>query len=253
VVIPYCVVSAAAAGYGLIHPERLTADSLIPGLLLGALFGPYYYVFLLVGFIFLTWVLSRLPTTIVTWLAVVSLVTVLLWESRTPAMWKPFSSLWAVRNPLLWTGWCLLGWTVAAHRGAVFGRIARHRTAIMGGCAAYAMLWAVGFAGGALTGRPARACVVLLIFTTIAGLVAVGSRIRVSPPWLEELSDWTYSLYLWHPFFIYYVQDVVVPALGLPAAVWVPLSAVVGFLGALAVTVTGRRVLGAWSRDIIGS
>jgi peptidoglycan/LPS O-acetylase OafA/YrhL len=253
VVIPYCVVSVAAVGYGMIYPERLTADSLITGLLLGAFFGPYYYVFLLVGFIFLTWVLSRLPPAFVTRFSAVALVTVVLWESRTPEMWKPFSSLWAVRNPLLWTGWCLLGWTVAAHRDAVFGEIARYRTAIVAGCAAYAMLWAVGLAGGVITGRPARASVVVLILMTIVGLVAIGSRIRVSPPWLEELSDWTYSLYLWHPFFIYCVQDAVAPALGLPAAVWVPLSAVAGFLGALAVTVAGRRALGGWSRDIIGS
>ena len=59
--------------------------------------------------------------------------------------------------------------------------------------------------------------------------------------------------HLLHPFFIYYVQDAVAPALGLAPAVWVPLSALAGLTGALAVTVAARRCLGAWSRDVVGS
>lgn len=253
VVVPYCFVSIAALAYGAFYPARLTSDSLVAGLLLGAFFGPYYYVFLLVGFIFSTWVLSRLSTAVVTWLSMVALATVFVWESRIAEMWRPFANLWEVRNPLLWAGWWLLGWSAAAHRRTVSVSIARHRTAIAGGWIVYTLAWALGLGSSVLTGRPARASVVLLILATIIGLVAVGSSLRATPRWLAQLSDWTYSLYLLHPFCIYFVQDTVAPALGWSPAVWVPLSAVAGFAGSLAVTMAGRRLLGAWSRDIIGA
>jgi peptidoglycan/LPS O-acetylase OafA/YrhL len=253
VVVPYGIASVAAVAYGWFHPNRLTADSFSHGLLLGAFFGPYYYVFLLVAFILATWVLSRLPERLVTWLAAAAVVTVVARESWTPEMWKPFTSLWQVRHPLLWAGWCLLGWTAAAHRDAVNAYATRQRTVIMATCMGYAAAWAVALGTGLLTGRLARASVVLLILATICGLYALGSGRSGIPAWVESLSDRTYSLYLLHPFFIYYVQDAVAPALGLTPAVWVPLSAFAGLTGALAVTVAARRCLGAWSRDIVGS
>jgi peptidoglycan/LPS O-acetylase OafA/YrhL len=253
VVVPYCFVSLAAFAYGWYHPKRLTAGSFSEGLLLGAFFGPYYYVFLLVGFIFATWALSRLPPPLVAWLSAGALVAVAARETWTPEMWKPFRSLWQVRHPVLWAGWCLLGWTAAAHRDAVNARMTRHRVAIVTACVGYAVLWAFALGTGVLTGRPARTSVVVLIFATICGLYALGSGRGGSPAWVERLSDWTYSLYLLHPFFIYYVQDAVAPALGLAPAVWVPLSALAGLAGALAVTVAARRCLGTWSRDVVGS
>jgi peptidoglycan/LPS O-acetylase OafA/YrhL len=252
VVVPYCFVSLAAFAYGWFHPHRLTAASFSEGLLLGAFFGPYYYVFLLVGFIFATWVLSRLPSRLVTWVSAAALVAAAARESWTPEMWKPFKGLWQVRHPLLWIGWCLLGWTAAAHRHAVSAWATRHRAAIVATCVGYAALLAAALGTGMLAGRPARASVVLLILATICGLYALGSG-RGTPTWVQTLSDWTYSLYLLHPFFIYYVQDAVAPALGLAPAVWVPLSALAGLAGALAVTVAARRCLGRWSRDVVGS
>jgi peptidoglycan/LPS O-acetylase OafA/YrhL len=251
--VPYCFVSLAALAYGWAHPHRLPAGSLSEGLLLGAFFGPYYYVFLLVSFILATWVLSRLPARLIAWLSVAAVAAVVIRESWTPEMWKPFKSLWHVRHPLLWGGWCLLGWMAAAHRDAVEIFAMRHRTAIVAAWLAYAAVWALAVGTGMLTGRPARASVVLLIFATISGLYALGSGRTRIPAWIEGLSDWTYSLYLLHPFFIYYVQDAVAPALGLEPAVWVPLSAFAGLAGALATTVAARRWLGPWSRDVVGS
>jgi peptidoglycan/LPS O-acetylase OafA/YrhL len=67
------------------------------------------------------------------------------------------------------------------------------------------------------------------------------------------LSNWTYSLYLLHPFFIYMTRDIIEPAFGLRPLVWVPIIWVAGLTGALATTALVRAVVGERSRDIIGA
>ena len=253
VLLPYLFVSIAAAAYGHVYPGRLTVRSLWKGVLLGAFFGPYYYVFLLVTFIFASWVLCRLPRRPVTLLAAAALVTVFVSESWKPEMWKPFKSIWEVRNPLLWGGWFMLGWAAAAHRDWVFSFARRYRTAILRLCGTYCIAWAILMGTGVLTGRPARTGVVTLILTSIVGLFALRPRARQIPQFVEQISDWTYSLYLLHPFFIYFFQDTVAPALGLTVVATTGLSALAGLLGALGVTILGRFFLGEQSRHVIGS
>jgi fucose 4-O-acetylase-like acetyltransferase len=114
---PYLCVSMVAYLYNLWHTGHSSRGSLLAGLLLGGMFGPYYYVFLLVEFVIATWVLSRLPRIAVGLTFLLAVGTMVLAELY---WWPPVGLFWTMRSPIAWGVWFLLGWVTAMHRDAVF-------------------------------------------------------------------------------------------------------------------------------------
>lgn len=249
VLLPYVVVSGPALLYSAFIPLHSSDRSVLGKLFLGATFGPYYYVFLLTQFVLAIWVLSRLPRPIVTLAFVWAGVTTVLVELGILRL----SLFWLMRSPHVWAGWFLLGWLVAAHRHSVLAFVERYSVLLIAGWLGAVLVWTALLAIDALPGRTGRGAIVVVMITNVVGLFALGQRLGDVGRPLRILSEWSYPLYLLHPFFVYAFHDIVEPALQLPTALAFPLRWAVGFVGALALTAVLRVVLGPWSRDVIGA
>jgi len=247
---PYLCVSVVAYVYSLWHPGHSSRDSLLAGLLLGGAFGPYYYVFLLVEFVIATWVLSRLPRRAVSVVFLLAVGTMALAEFY---WWPPLGMFWSMRSPTLWGAWFLLGWVAAMHHDAVLAFTNRYRTRILMVWLLLVAGWSALFWGGALSDTTDRAATVVITAATVIGLFVSRRGAERLPEPITILSNWTYSLYLLHPFFVYVIGDIVQPVFGLRPLVWVLLGWVSGLTGALATTALVRAVVGERSRDIIGA
>jgi len=250
ILVPYTCVSLAAYAYGRVYPDHASTQTFLTGLLLGGTFGPYYYIFLLTQFVCATWLLSRLPAALVVALVVLAMGSTCLAEMQ---LWMPLDLFWTVRSPHLWAAWFLLGWVAAAQRAVVLAFVSRYRSYIL-------TLWAlvlaacVGlFYAGMLNGHSARAAELTLRAANIVGPFAMARGAERVPQPVSVLSDWTYALYLLHPFFVYTVLDIVCPALHLSPGWCVPFAWAIGLAGALTATALARLLLGEYSRDIVGA
>ena len=247
---PYVCVSLLAFGYDTVFPGHAVTPTLAAGLVWGGTFGPYYYVVLLVQFVCVTWLLSRLPSMVPDLLLLPAAGTALWADVHLWVFADPF---WTARNSCVWAVWFLLGWVAAARRDALFRVTARRRIAILavvGGAVAIAI-------GTIVSGRVGIGVARTLALMTVPGcilwLFTVGRNLSQTPGWASLLSQWTYAIYLLHPFFIYMVGDIVEPTTGLPLARWWVLNWVVGLTGAVAATALLRQVLGSRSRTVIGA
>jgi peptidoglycan/LPS O-acetylase OafA/YrhL len=247
---PYLCVSVLAYVYSLWHPGHSSRDSLLAGLLLGAAFGPYYYVFLLVEFVLATWLLSRLPRTAV---CVVFVLAVGTMVSTELYWWPPLGLFWSMRSPTSWGAWFLLGWATAMHRDAVLAFTCRYRPHILTTWLLIVAGWSVLFWSGALSGVADRTATVVIVAATVIALFVFQRGAEHLPEPITVLSNWTYALFLVHPFFIYLTRDIVEPRFGFGPRLWVPINWVSALVGALAITGLVRAVAGARSRDIIGA
>ena len=250
ILLPYVCVSLLAFAYDTAYPGHAATRSLAAGMLLGGTFGPYYYVVLLVQFVAVAWVLSRLPW----WCPVLLLpitASVTFWSEVR--MWMLTDPFWTARNGAVWAVWFVSGWVAGACRASVFRASARYRTVILAvaGPAVVATVWAVIARRTGWTAS--RALVLTCILASIVFLFTAGRvRGRLPAP-VVLLSDWTYAIYLLHPFFIYLVADVLIPATGMTLAGSWPVHWLAGLGGAVAVTALLRRLLGPRSRDLIGA
>ncbi len=250
IVVPYVCVSLLAFAYGAVYPGHAATDSLASGLLLGGTFGPYYYVVLLVQFVGLAWVLSRLPW----WCPVV-----LLPVTACVAYWSEVR-MWMLTDPF-WNGpqRRRVGTLVRVRlgcRGVSYDRLPRERTPSDGdphrgrdcgrrqrmGLVAQRTGWAVS-----------RALDLMCVLACLVFLFTVGRAWHRLPAPVVVLSDWTYAIYLLHPFFIYMVADVLVPRTGITAAATWPIQWLAGLGGAVTTTAVLRHLLGPRSRDLIGA
>jgi len=250
ILLPYVCVSLLAFAYDTAYPGHAATRSLAAGMLLGGTFGPYYYVVLLVQFVAVAWVLSRLPW----WCPAVLLpgaAGVALWAEVH--MWMLTDPFWTARNGAVWALWFLSGWVAAAYGATVFRVGARYRTAILlvAGVVAVGAVWAVVSQRTGWTAS--RALVLMSVLASIVFLFTAGRGAGRLPAPLVRLSDWTYAIYMLHPFFIYLVADVLVPTTGISAARTWPIQWLAGLGGAVAATALLRRTLGQRSRDLIGA
>jgi membrane-bound acyltransferase YfiQ involved in biofilm formation len=165
----------------------------------------------------------------------------------------PLDLFWGARSPHLWAAWFLLGWVAAARCAVVLAFVSRYRGRIL---ASWALVLAVcvGLSyAGMLTGRSARAAELTLMVANIVGLFGVARGVERVPAPVSVLSDWTYALYLLHPFFVYAVLDILRPAVHLSPGWCVPFGWAIGLIGALTATALARLLLGEYSRDVVGA
>jgi peptidoglycan/LPS O-acetylase OafA/YrhL len=248
---PYVCVSLTAYVYGLVRPEHVTTHSLIRGLLLANMFGVYYYVFVLIELLCLTWMFSRMSRRAVFGLFAITsglLVWMMLsaWDTR-------MDTIWLLRNPLLWAPWFLLGWVAAAHRQAVLAFASRHRQAILLACIAVIAAWVTLFLTGMLAGRAQRTAGVPLMAATMVGVFAFARGKQNNPRLIDATSESTYAIYLLHPFFTQEVLHFLAPWSPAASAVSIVLAWAGGLLGSAITITVARRLLGPYSRDVIGA
>jgi len=128
ILVPYLFVSLAAYGFVRAYPQWAATDSFWTGLLVGATFGPYYYVFLLTEFVLATYLLSRMPRAWTLPVFAISCVAAL-----APFLWFREGvrvTLWTLRLPLLFSCWFMLGWTAAAYEKRTWELTEKRRGAI---------------------------------------------------------------------------------------------------------------------------
>lgn len=256
--LPYLCMSLLAFSYqyaiASVHRAyrgHSQATDLISGLLLGSTFGPYYFPIVLAQFVVAAWLLSRTRRAAVCIITCSAGIVMLLAELH---IWPPIDLFWTFRLPNRWAVWFLLGWTSAAYNEQVLAFTRRFRIPLILASGAVMISWSVWFllqpSQNFLLGK---AFLVLVMATTIVGLFAFARGVASTPTPVVVLSEWSYPIYLIHPFFSYSVQDIlggrsVIPPLIVAAIAW---GAGVG--GALALTQLGRRALGKHSRDVLGA
>jgi fucose 4-O-acetylase-like acetyltransferase len=247
--IPYLLASIAAQLYGMIVDQReLSAPQLLRDLVLASSFGPYYYVLQAFLFTLVAPAFARLPPPA----GAAVTAAALLAQAVFWAVPDAFSL--GLRNPLLWLGFFLSGWLLKRHETWVVAALTGRRLAVVlvavTGAAALSLHRPLG-APEALSGLLQW----LFVGCVLAALVALGTGRETRSPLLRFLADSTYTVYLFHLFFVFSLQRVLpAPAPGVfePLAL-VPLR-LAGLVGPLVLAAASRAVLGAArSRALVGS
>lgn len=243
ILVPYAIASAVAQLAGLSGAQSV-ADVLFQ-LATGASLSIYYFCFLLVVCLLLTWPLERLhpraPDLALAGLLVVGLV-------RTVWPGPPENFFWTIRNPLRFYGYFLAGHAAWRYRAVLAAARARlgvaAALACAGGIAGYAAAGprSLAWSSAALL----RAC----YSTSVVGLLALALERLPPPRAVRFLSRASYGIFLYHFFFVYPLLE--------PTAAWPPLARIgarvgAGLLGATAVCLVAARLFGARSRLLVGA
>jgi surface polysaccharide O-acyltransferase-like enzyme len=249
VLIPYLLASIAAQLYAWLALDReLSALQLLRDFVLGASFGPYYYVFHAVLFVLAAPVLAQLSRGALA--AVTSAA--LLAQVGSWAVPDAFSA--GLRNPLLWLGFFLAGWQLRRHDAGVVGWLAPRRREV----AAVALGAAAALSLHQPLGAPDQLAGLLqwlLVACALVAFAALGTGRETRSRLVGFLSDSTYTVYLFHLFFVYALQRALpAPAPGAFEPLAIALPWLAGLTGPLALAAAGRAVLGAArSRALLGS
>jgi surface polysaccharide O-acyltransferase-like enzyme len=249
ILLPYLVASLLAQAWSRWTGRITPTDSLVMDFLLGSSFGPYYYVFVIVGLVFVTTVFARMGR----WILPAGLVLAAIqWLLETRFLDLGAGQYWQIRNPLLWWAYFLAGWGVRRNYDAIAAWIRPRQVIVaVGLIVLVGTLSVLGFADAPEWALRSAAWVNIyaisaLIFTATTGL---GS----SPTLIRVLSDATYPTYLLHLFFVYEMaRRFPGPALQ-THPLGVALSVFAGLFGSLAVIFLARKLLGRHSRDLIGA
>ena len=249
ILIPYLLASVAAEIFWHELGGEPQTGSVVKDLLVGAAFGPYYYVFLIVVLVILSPSLPLLPRRALPVLFALSFAAQGLLEN---GIGNPPDLLWAVRNPLRWAAYFLAGWWVRLHYAEVAAQVVRQRSR-------WALAFGVPAAGLAallaseLWPAARRSASWLEIWAIVCLLfVLCCGRAPASAP-VRALSDATYAIYLFHLFFVVRVQYAFPAPPGSIALVPILLPWLAGMGGSLAIIGLGRVLLGRRSRDWIGA
>jgi surface polysaccharide O-acyltransferase-like enzyme len=251
ILLPYLVASLAAQAWSRARGVPTETGSPALDLLLGASFGPFYYVFVITLLVLATPLLARLGTRIVAVLALVFVAA--QWCVDAATLWL-LPLFWHLRSPLLWWGYFLLGWLAGQHKARLEAWIAPRRGVLVA-----ALLTAV-LALAALSGLEGHAPRLLVRTAAWLAVYAIGALLFAatlgrarSGAILRGLSDATYTIYLFHLFFVLEVKRLVPPPPGelAPLAALLPWAA--GIAGPLLLIAGARALLGRRSRDWIGT
>ena len=248
ILVPYAIASLLAQLWHAAHGEASPTGSLWKDLVFASSFGPYYYVFVIVWLVALTPAIARLPRAALP--ALVGALLVAQWAVDAAGAW-PQDFYWHLRNPLLWWSYFFLGWWLRLERVRIEGWLAPRRAAVVAALAAAVIVSTL--AGSEASGLPrltARSAAWLDVYAILAFLGAAAG-LATPPRWLRALSDATYTVYLFHLFFLYAAQEALGASARGAGSVLVPFVA--GLAGALALVAAGRRLLGARARDWIGA
>jgi peptidoglycan/LPS O-acetylase OafA/YrhL len=238
-VVPYLVASGIALVLRASSDAFPPLETPIADLLLGATFGPYYFVFLLVVLTVVAPPLLRLQGRRL----LLALVVAVVAQVGVEVLGGPL--FWRVRNPLLWLAFYLAG--VVAWR-------ARDRLLPWTvWWPALLLVWSVLAAGIAVLPDdtvPRDLLTLAAAWTMLAVLWSVGRRAHALPAVAWWIDARTYPLYLYHlPFVLVVAGPYGSTALSLGAvAGWAA-----GLIGAASVIVVGRHLLGPRSELLLGA
>jgi surface polysaccharide O-acyltransferase-like enzyme len=251
ILLPYLVASLLAQLWRVWHGQPSEGGGVLQDLLFASSFGPYYYVLVIAGLVALTPFLASLPNSLV--YALTGFFVANQWWVDAAGR-DPLDFYWHVRSPLMWWGYFLVGWAARLNAPALAALTAPRRGALCAAAgAAVAVLMLATAAESALGWLGARTAGWLGVYAILA-LIAIAASYWESPPaWLRSLSDATYTIYLYHLFFVLALQAwLPAPPLRADAlAIGVPWLG--GLAGGLAVALLGRRLLGARARDWLGA
>jgi len=251
ILLPYLVASLAAQLFRQLwgHPDG--TGSLWLDLLVGASFGPYYYVFVIAVLVLATPLFARLPGPALP--ALLLLLLVAQWATEVGAFGL-VDLQWQLRSPGLWWAHFLLGWWMRLHLVAVQRVVAARPALLLAGFgAAVVALTAVAGLEGRVAGVFVRSAAWLDIYAILGLVWVAASRLASAPPWLRFASDATYAIYLFHLFFLIPAKAAFSPP---PAEIaWHALVIpwAIGLLGPLALVAAARALLGPRSRAVIGA
>jgi len=248
ILVPYAIASLLAQLWHAAHGEASPTGSVVKDFLFASSFGPYYYVFVIVWLVALTPAIARLPRAALPAIAVALLVA--QWGVDAAGAW-PQDFYWHLRNPLLWWAYFFVGWWLRLERARIEARIAPRRAGVVAALAAAVIVLAI--AGSEVSGLPrltARSAAWLDVYAILA-FFGAAAGLATAPRWLRALSDATYTVYLFHLFFLYAAQQALGASGRGAGSVLVPFAA--GLAGSLALVAVARRVLGARARDWLGA
>jgi surface polysaccharide O-acyltransferase-like enzyme len=251
ILVPYALASLAAQLFRSFRGEDPVSGAVWLDLLIGASFGPYYYVFVIAILVAVTPLFARLPAPAV--VAATCLMGVAQWVVDVAPL-GALPLIWHIRSPLLWWAYFLLGWTVRLYAEPLGEFLARRRGALTVGL--LVACWALT-AASALSGRAplwlVRSAAWLDVYVILAAIVVLSRGTSHSPAWLRFLSDATYAIYLFHLFFLLPVQDRLPPPSQQAALGPILLPWLAGLAGSLALVVAARALLGRGSRNWVGA
>jgi fucose 4-O-acetylase-like acetyltransferase len=246
--VPYLIASLAAQLYSVgFEGKSISASTLLHDLLLASSFGPFYYVFVALFLVLLAPGFARLSGPALVWVSAAVLV----------AQWLSWSIpgllFWVTRNPLYWLGFFLAGWWLKRTHAVTLPWLASARLPV---CAL-----ALAVATGAamleelaaprwLSGLPAW----LKVASILTGLVAWAAERKGASGSARFLSDRTYTMYLFHLFFVYPVLQLLPPAPRAFDPIALGCTWLAGVVGPLLLVAASQRLLGGpRSRALLGS
>jgi membrane-bound acyltransferase YfiQ involved in biofilm formation len=256
VLIPYLLASTAAEIFHAVQGQPHTMSRIIEGFFFGAAFGPYYFVFVITVLVILTPLFARLPHRgmIALTLLMLSLQACQIVDMAIRGLpeFEIFSSHWKLRSPVIWWSYFLLAWLARLHYDRLSSWVVSRRLPLTAVLVALSVCFA-GVHWLEITPVVVRLGSWFYIFSILMLICTLSCGLKRVPKPIRFLSDVTYSLYLFHLFFVYTAQDVFPHAYRAldPMGVLVPWAA--GLVGALLVIMLGRRLLGRHSRTYLGA
>ncbi len=256
VLLPYLIASVLAQIYHALMTKPHPIEKILAEFFFGASFGPYYFVFSISLLIAMTPLFARLSAKGIAGLAAGMFLlqayqTVDMAIAEQPE-WKIFTSYWLLRSPILWWNYFLLGWLARLHYATLAPWVAAHRRQLTIGLIAFALaLTLLHQANLGLVADRLSAWLYIYFFVLTICVLSCGAG-QVPRP-IRFLSDVSYSIYLFHLFFMYPAQRFFPHAEGSlePSAVLAPWAA--GILGSFALIWIARRALGRRARTLFGA
>jgi len=251
ILVPYLVASLLAQAFHLWRDEPPMTGTVWMDLLIGASFGPYYYVFVIAILVLATPAFARLSRRSVVALTAASVTAQWLMEIGTFGL---MHLTWQIRNPMMWWAYFLIGWSVRLHAEPLARFVARRRPLLAAGCVASAVLLTAASAlEGSVPAPLIRTAAWLDVYAILGAIILLSRGAGRSPGWLRFTSDATYTIYLFHLFFVLTVQDLLpLPEEGADG-IRIALPWLAGLAGSLLVVTGARAALGDRSREWIGA
>lgn len=251
ILVPYLAVSLLAHASGFDEAEASDLRNVALDVVLGRAFGPFYYVFVIVGLVCVSpWLVGLSARTFAIGLAV---FVALQWFADA-ALGFGLELHWHLRNPAVWWAYYLAGWGLRLHGGALRQRVAVRRALFVGvSLSATAVCVAIAALDDTAPAVVVRSAAWLGVWSTLGALWGLAASLESSPAPLRILSDATYTVFLYHLFFVRPLRD----ALPLPAqsvdAASLLLPWIAGLAGPLLLLLAARALLGQRSRTLLGA
>ena len=242
--VPYLVASAVAQVTGLSGAG--SAGRVAFQIATGASLFIYYYVFLLVVCLLLTWVVERFPGPA----AEVVLAALCGWAILTTALATGDESVfWFLRNPLHFYGYFLAGIVAWRHRSTL-GRLATGAPARAAAVACVLAIAAYFVVGPRFFYTSPAGGILKAVYTSgVVGLIGLVAWRREPPAAVRFLSRSSYAIYLYHFFFERLVGRFLV---FWPAAPRIATIVGAGLVGATLVCLVGLALFPTRARLLLG-